>query len=164
MFSWLVVNPTPPPTRKDVRRKSFALVVAIVLAASGGILIWEYSSDQGPFCSGYPPGGNCPGKYEYSFRIAVNYQGQWVVTWYGYHGAGVDFGQTGNYTGGAFGGVGNASRDVALSGPNASGLALCVQAEKLDTSSSTLTLTLLNQTNETSLPHGGTTVCAGVVP
>ncbi len=147
-----------------MRRKFVVLVLVVSLAVSAGILAWEYENGQGPSCSGYPPGGNCPGQYEYSFGIVVSYSGQWKVTWYGYHSVGAGFGQTGNYTGGVFGGVGNSSKDVTLSGPNTNGLAICVQAEKLDSSSSTLALSILNQTNETSSPFGVTALCGGVAP
>lgn len=148
----------------DVRRKVVVLIVVVALAVSGGVVIWEYESGQGPSCSGYPPGGNCPGSYSYTFTVDVNYPGQWRVTWWGYHSVGADFGQVGNYTGGTFVGTGNSSKDAELSGPNNNGLALCARAQKLDSSTSTLTLNVLYRSNQTSLPLGYATLCGGVAP
>jgi hypothetical protein len=114
-------------------------------------------------CSGYPPGGNCPGNYSYTFVVSINYTGPWKAMYWGYHSAGAYFGQSGNYTGGIMTGTGDSSRSITLSGPNTNGLALCAQAQKLDGSNFTLILTITGH-NETSLPYGSVSYCGGVVP
>lgn len=142
------------------------LVAAILLPVSvGSFLFWAYSTDHPPFCSGYPPGGNCPGTYSYNFTITVNYTGPWSLEYYGYHTAGYVFqeGAPGNYLGGSRNGTGSASIGVTLSGPNNNGLTLCALATKLDSSNNTLTLAIIGQ-NSTSLPYGSAYTCNGVVP
>jgi hypothetical protein len=168
------------PWQRAIGTKTIVLgVVAIVLvAALGVVVLMNQVNPGGPNhpvtstvaitsttanCSGYPPGGNCPGNYSYTFVISINYTGPWKATYYGYHSVGAYFGQSGNYTGGALTGTGDSSRSITLTGPNTNGLALCARAQKLDASNSTLVLTITGH-NETSLPYGSVSYCGGVVP
>ena len=111
-------------------------------------------------CSGYPPGGNCPGTYSYTFTISVNYTGPWKLTYQGYNNLGQYnlTGVSGNATGSGF-----YTKSVTLSALNTGGLTLCATAQKLDGSSSTLILTVTGF-NETSIPYGSVSYCGGVVP
>jgi len=140
----------------------FAVMVAMV--GIGSYLLWSYSH---PPCSGYPPGGNCPGNYDYTFRISINYTGPWQMTYYGYHGVGAlcdPRGVTVNYTGGSFQGTGSIEKRITLSGPNFTGLSLYANAQKLDSSSSLMVVSVESSSNETSLPYGQASLCLGVAP
>src|SRR2546430_2419542 len=99
--------------------RSIALfAVMVVMVGIGSYLLWSYSH---PPCSGYPPGGNCPGNYDNTFHISINYTGAWQATYYGYHSAGAPSNSnamSGNYTGGSFQGTGPGGKNVTLSGPN----------------------------------------------
>lgn len=143
-----------------------ALSITILIAAVIiGYLVWAYAADSPPFCSGYPPGGNCPGNYSATFRILVNYTGSWEVTYHGHGG--------GSSTNGSYVGIGPANRSVLLSGPNTEGLQLCTMAKKLDGSNATLLLSIYDDGGSdplggyynASAPYGATTMqCVGVVP
>ena len=127
----------------------------------------QTSTGDPPSCSGYPPGGNCPGTYSHSFTITVNYTGLWSLKYYGYHLAGdawlAEVGAPGSYLQGSHNGTGSGSIGVAMSGPNNIGLTLCAFATKLDSSNNTLTLSIIGQ-NSTSVPYGSTYLCNTVVP
>ena len=159
---------TTQPRANGIR--TAAVVVPIVLVITGGIYaIWVYQTGQ-TSCSGYPPGGNCPGNFSYTFAISVNYTGPWRATYYGYHGyhsvgaPSGSFDGGGNYTGGVFAGTGSGTQQVVLSGPNTYGLTLCVQAQKLDSSNATISLGIEFRSSNTSIPFGRAQVCIGVVP
>jgi len=111
-------------------------------------------------CSGYPPGGNCPGTYNYTFTVSVNYTGPWKLTYLGYNNLGKTnpTNVSGSYTGSGF-----FAKNVTMTSVNTGGLSLCATAQKLDGSSSTLILTVTGY-NETSLPYGSVSYCGGVVP
>lgn len=81
-----------------------------------------------------------------------------------YHSVGKPPSGTANYTGGTALGAGPSTGTLTLTGLDTQGLTLCIVAEKLDSSNATLVLSIESMTNETSLPHGHTTVCEGVVP
>jgi len=123
-------------------------------------------------CSGYPPGGNCPGNFTETFEVAVNYSGSWKAVWYGYHSVGCPSSPNGyvgrskltNYTGGGWTGTGIKSLNVTLSGPNTGGVTLQVEAQKLDASSSMLLLRVGPYSNETSIPFGIASSCESLVP
>ncbi|MGA2663582.1 MAG: hypothetical protein ABSF83_01380 [Nitrososphaerales archaeon] len=153
--------------REPMDRRAKAVVAAVIIALGVGLAaLLLYETGQPPFCAGSPPAGDCPGSFSYTFQITVDYSGQWQVSYYGFHGVGAPpdaFSGTGNYTGGSYGGTGTAERGVTLSGPDTSGLTLCVQAEKLDSSGSSLALRVDSSTNSTALPSGRTSVCIGVV-
>src|SRR5882762_6072467 len=132
----------------------FAVMVALI--GAGSFLLWAYTH---PSCSGYPPGGNCPGNISYTFRISVNYTGPWQATYYGYHviwQPSKPYAGAEHYTKGDFVGTGFGGKNVTLSGPNTTGVTLCVQAQKLDSSSSVMTLSIEPRvnSNSTSLPMG----------
>ncbi len=149
------------------RKVTAILIISVLVIGSGIYVAWLHETGQPPFCHGYPPGGNCPGNYSETFQISLNYTGSWRASYYGFHGAGAALSPTewgGNYTGGSFSGAGNSERSVTLSGPNTGFLTICVQAEKLDSSSSTLTVGIVNRTNSTSLPSGNVSLCLGVAP
>ena len=157
----------PGQGKEPMDRRTKALVAAIVIALGVGLAaLLLYETGQPPFCAGSPPAGDCPGSFSHTFQITVDYSGQWRVSYYGFHGVGAPpnaFDGADNYTGGSYGGTGAAQRGVTLSGPDTSGLTLCVQAEKLDASGSVLTLRVDSSTNSTALPSGGASVCIGVV-
>lgn len=157
------------------KKTAAILVISIVLIGSGSYVLWLFETGQlSLFCSGYPPEGNCPGGYSVTFRLLVDYAGPWQAIYFGYRGAqppsntvwqtGVGNFTGGNYTGGIFTGTSTKPENVTLSGPNSSGLTLCVQAEKLDYSNSTMTLGINSRNISTSLPHGTTSLCLGVSP
>jgi hypothetical protein len=158
-------------------RAAIAIVaIAVVMVAVAGayytIVIWKGSTQTEATCyngvctsttsscSGYPPGGNCPGTYNYTFTLSVNYTGPWKLSYQGYNSLGQSnpTGVSGNSTGRGF-----YAKSVTLSGPNTSGLTLCATAQKLDASTATLILTVTGY-NETSAPYGSTSYCGGVVP
>lgn len=149
---------------RKIAQKTTAVVVTVVLVAvAAGYFLWAYENEQPPFCSGYPPGGNCPGNYSNTFPISVNYAGPWQLTYYGYHSVGAPanpYSGVGNYTGGNFRGTGLFEKNVTLSGPNTEGLTLCVQAQKLDSSNSSMTI----GSNSTSVPYGKAGWCSSVAP
>jgi hypothetical protein len=153
---------------RAIAKKTAAIIVIIaVLIGASGYTIWAYEYGQPPFCSGYPPGGDCPGNISYTFRILINYTGSWQATYYGYHSVGAPsnpYAGAGNYTGGSLGGTGSFEKNITLSGPNTDGLTICVQAGKLDSSDSLMTLSIDASSNDTSLPNGHATLCLSVVP
>jgi len=164
------------------------LVVAIIAGAGAGYFIGvnrsqtttvipETTSTQSATpstatCSGYPPGGNCPGNITETFKVAVNYSGSWKAVWFGYHSVGCPSSPNGyvertkltNYTGGGWTGTGIRSFSVTLSGPNTGGVTLQVEAQKLDASTSTLLLGVGPYSNETSIAFGSTLSCQSLVP
>ena len=141
--------------RSGAGAKRRVLPIVIILAVLVGGATYAVSTYRAgiPSCSGYPPGGDCPGEYSEAFDVSVNYTGQWRLTYYGYSSVGVDvFGTAGNYTGGTYLGTGPVIQVVSLTGPNTNGLTLCVSAVKLGSSNATLWLGIANQSNETSIP------------
>jgi hypothetical protein len=111
-------------------------------------------------CSGYPPGGNCPGTYSYTFTISVNYTGPWKLTYLGYN----NLGKTNpSNVSGSYSGSGFFAKNVTMTSVDTGGLTLCATAQKLDASTATLILTVTGY-NETSAPYGSTSYCGGVVP
>jgi len=146
-----------------------SLMIVFVLTATSGYALWAYEYGQPPFCSGYVQGGNCVGNFSYTFRISVNFTGPWQAAYYGYHIVGeppTHFAGAEPYTKGNFVGTGLGGKNVTLSGPNTTGVTLCVVAQKLDSSSSVLTLSVEPRvdSNSTSLPDGQTSLCVPVVP
>ena len=136
------------------------LAIVVVLVGAGGYALFAYAYSYPPFCSGYPPVGDCSGNYSSTFTISVNYAGPWRLTYQGYDSLGESnpTNVNGNLTGN-----GPYSRPVTLSGPNTNGMYLCATAQKLDRSNVTLTLTVTGSRN-TSAPYGSVTYCGGVVP
>jgi hypothetical protein len=150
-----------------IARKSAAVLLIYVAAlGSATFVLWSFENGQPPFCTGYIPVGNCPGNYSNTFSILVKYAGSWKAVYYGYRSVGPPSSTygVGNYTGGTLAGTGSESENVTLIGPQTSGLTLCVQAAKLDSSGSVLTLFLDSRNITTSGPYGTASLCAGVVP
>jgi len=131
-----------------------------LVGAGWSYAIFAYANSYPPFCSGYPPGGDCRANYSYTFTISLNYTGPWRLTYQGYASMGESnpTNANGNLTGN-----GPYSRPVILTGPNNNGLTLCATAQKLDGSNTTLTLAVTGS-NSTSAPYGSVTYCGGVVP
>ena len=69
------------PSRGIARKAAVISVIAVVLVAAAGYSLFAYEHSYPPFCSGYPPGGNCAGNYSYTFTISVNYTGPWRLTY-----------------------------------------------------------------------------------
>jgi hypothetical protein len=167
-----------------VRNETVAalLVIAILAGAGAGYFIGVNSSQTTTVireptsaqiaisstntCSGYPPGGNCPGNITETFEVGVNYSGSWKAVWYGYHSVGCPSSPNGyeNYTGGEWTGTGIRSFGITLSGPNTNGVTLLVEAQKLDASTSMLLLRIDFWSNETSIPYGTASLCRSYVP
>lgn len=146
-------------TRRAIgKTAALAIVAVLIIAGVGVVLLFE--SDPSLFCSGSPPGGDCPGSYSYSFTISVNYTGSWKLSYSGYN----DGGPPGHeVASGSYNGTGNESRGVSLTGSNNHFLTLCATAQKLDDSNSTLTLRVTGS-NQTSAPFGTVTYCGSVAP
>ena len=152
---------------KALTKTGAIIILALVVAAGVSVYLFNAFVAGGgypPFCSGYPPGGNCHANYSYDFTITVNYTGSWLVQYHGFHN-GENSGPNSDayYTSGNFSGRGSEARTVTLSGDDYYFLDLCATAYKLDNSSSTLTLSVTGS-NSTSLPHGSTYYCGGVAP
>jgi hypothetical protein len=131
-----------------------ATVVASVSTASSG---------SGASCSGNPQGGGsnaAGGTYSYTFPLTLNYSGPWTLTYQGYDSMGES---NPTSTSGNCSGTGIFGISVTVSGPTSDALTLCAQAQKLDSSNATMTLTITGH-NETSLPNGSVSYCGGVVP
>jgi hypothetical protein len=156
------------------RRSKICIAVLIVCLAAVVPLYWSASYIAGdgylpslpPFCYSYPPGGNCHADYSYSFTVTVNYSGSWSLEYYGFHNGEVQGPNSSSYylSSTSNRGQGNYEKTVALSGDNFYFLWLCAKAQKLDSSNSTLTLTIDVWSNSTSLPYGSTYRCGGVAP
>ena len=95
-----------------------------------------------------------------TFTIGVTYDGPWGVTYRSYLGSNESSPPAQS---GSFYGHGPASESVRVSGPVSFTIAtLCINAEKLDASSSTLILRInppSNVANQTALPYGVVKVC-----
>ena len=142
-----------------------AVIVAVVVA--GGYLDWASATGNPPFCPGYTPGGSCPSEISYAFAVEVNYTGSWSMRYYGYSSIGNPNGQVfsaaGSFAGGNLTGEGPYNGSVTLKGPSNRGLTLCVSVDKLDTSNLSLTVTVENASDNTTLPNGSAWTCESVV-
>ena len=101
----------------------------------------------------------CPHFLNQTFVITVDYGGPWGLSYQGYLGAGTTSGtpiESGNFFG-----HGSANESITVSGTSASGITACVEAQKLDASTSLLVLKLQTSTNlnQTSLPYGTAKAC-----
>ena len=140
----------------------------IILAAAISLYLFNAIVAGGgypPFCSGYPPGGNCHANYGYTFTISINYTGPWILRYYGFHNGEVSGPHSDSYylSSGSITGSGNYAKSVTLSGDDYYFLTLCAWAQKLDDSNSTLTLSVTGS-NSTSAPMGSAYYCGGVAP
>jgi hypothetical protein len=148
-------------------RKIVIVLAVIILGAVSFYLFYSIDAGEGypPFCSGYPPGGNCHANYSYTFTVSLNYSGSWVLEYYGFHnGENASIHSDSYYlSSGNITGSGSYTKSVTLSGDDYYFLNLCARAQKLDNSNSTLALTVTGS-NSTSLPMGSTYYFGGVVP
>lgn len=108
--------------RATTKRHTAIFALVIILIGTVTYIFAAYEYNYPPFCSGYPPGGDCPGTYTYTFTISVNYTGPWRLTYQGFLGMGESnpAGVSGNLTG-----SGPSSQPVTLFGPNNNGLTIC---------------------------------------
>jgi len=129
---------------------------------STSLVVSTVFSESGASCTGSPQGSpeTGTGMFSYTFPLTVNYSGPWTLSYQGYASMGKS---NPTDTNGSCIGGGPFALSVTVTGPNTSGLTLCAQAEKLDSSSSTLILRVTGY-NETSTPNGSVSYCGGVVP
>jgi len=108
-----------------------------------------------------PLPSGCYRFFNSTFAIGVAYDGPWGVTYQSYLGMNESSPPAQS---GSFYGHGPASETIRVSGPVSSIATLCIHAEKLDASSSTLILRInppSNVANQTALPYGVVKVCVG---
>ncbi len=156
-------HPSNPPTTSSasLTTASVATTLPIINTSySPTAQSQATSTGSSSSCSRYPPDGNCPGTYNYTFTASVNYTGPWKLTYLGYNNLGKTnpTNVSGNYTGSGY-----FAKNVTMTSVDTGGLTLCANAQKLDGSNSTLILTVTGH-NQTSLPYGSTSYCGGVVP
>ena len=142
-----------------------ALIVIGVIAAAGfglylGTSIGNYAGGAATSrissCDYVIP-ALCPTGY--NFTLSISYDKSWNVTYEGYNSIYTTLGNSPPQSiSGSFTGSGNASRVITVPGSN-NGWRLCALAEKLDSTNSTLVLSVGGVLNETSSPYGVTTVC-----
>jgi hypothetical protein len=114
-------------------------------------------------CTGFPQGegSNAAGPiWNINLPITVNYTGPWTLIYQDYNSLGRS---NPTSTSGSCSGTGFYSLPVNVSGPTSDALTLCAQAQKLDSSNSTMILTITGD-NETSLPNGSVSYCGGEIP
>jgi hypothetical protein len=136
-------------------KSAFSVVLGIVVVAIvAGVVLFE-TNGYSELTSLIPNSD--------TFTISVNYSGPWKLSYQGY----TTFGLGGANPTGAnvtVTGIGVYSKSITLSGPHNKGLWLCADAEKLDSSNTTLVLTVTgprSYQNETSLPHVSVLACGG---
>jgi hypothetical protein len=161
----------PPPTAATSTSTGETSVISSASATTTQVTDTGYqpltsqsqttSTTASSACSAYPPAGDCPGTFSYTFTISVNYTGPWTLTYEGCSGMSTCSPPTPVM--GSLNGTGYYSKPVTLTGPDSSGLELCAQAQKLDGSGNILILTVTGY-NETSVPYGSVSYCGGVVP
>lgn len=102
---------------------------------------------------------DCPHYFNQTFTIVVNYTGPWGASYQGY------LGSSQPVESGSFYGHTDTSESVTVTGwTDSQQVSLCAEAQKLDSSSSTLVIGILppvNVTNETSLAYGTAKICLG---
>ena len=101
---------------------------------------------------------DCPHFFNQDYTIAVSYEGPWGATYQGWLGAQAS-GQSVVY--GSFYGNSSGTETINVSGWSTGGITVCAEAQKLDSSGSTLVVSILptNVTNQTSLAYGTTMAC-----
>jgi len=136
----------------------------VLLGAIVSYLGWADVTRNPPFCSGNSPSENCQDTYSFPFTVSLNYSGSWQLSYYGYHNGANYSSSSNSYTNGTFSGHGPTNESVTLSGRNNYGLTLCLLAQKMDSSNSTLSVIIDQFSNETSVPHGIVHLCVSGVP
>jgi hypothetical protein len=106
--------------------------------------------------------GPCPNGE--TFTLAVNYTGNWRVTYQGYNAAACSdcYGSSTQTLNGSYDGSGFNSRNFTVGGQG-NGWTLCAQAQKSDASSSVLFLNVSGALNETSLAFGTASACSQAI-
>jgi hypothetical protein len=102
----------------------------------------------------------CPHFFNQTYTVSVSYGGPWGAVYNGYLGDS----QSGQLVeSGSFYGHGPANESVTVSGTDVIGTLICSQAQKLDSSNSTLVLRIASAINQTSLAYGTAKVCVADV-
>ena len=91
-----------------------------------------------------------------NFTLSVNYTGHWELFYQGWNCLGKDCGIT--TTNGSYTGTGFSSGTITVQGAG-NGWTLCAQAEKLDSSTPAITLTIGGAVNSTTLALGSVSAC-----
>ena len=103
-------------------------------------------------------GIGCPHFMNKNWTVSVSYTGPWGVTYQGWLGD-----QTSGQlvVSGSFYGNTTGSKTINVSGTTDYGITVCAEAQKLDSSTSTLTVSILppNVTNQTSAAYGTAETC-----
>ena len=103
-------------------------------------------------------GIGCPHFMNMNWTISVSYTGPWGVTYQGWLGD-----QTSGQlvVSGSFYGNSTGSKTINVSGTTDYGITVCAEAQKLDSSTSNLTVSILppNVTNQTSAAYGTARTC-----
>lgn len=149
-----------------VNAKNLALGVFIVLTVVfASLTAIEFSQNQDTNSTASTTctatgGIGCPHFVHDNFTISVTYTGPWGLTYQGYLGDS----QSGQpVTSGNFYGHTSANETVAVAGVSTVGTTICAEAQKLDSSSSTLALSIASSSNQTSVAYGMTKVCVANV-
>ncbi len=134
-------------------KRAYSVVLGILaVAIVGGVVLLE-TNGYSELTSLIPN--------SHTFTISVNYSGPWKLSYQGY----TTYGLGGANPTGAnvtVTGSGAYSKSITLSGPHNEGLALCADAEKLDSSNITLVLTVTGPQgghNESPLPNVSILAC-----
>ena len=151
-----------------------ALIVICVIAAAGfglylGTTFGQHARSSSTLrlnsCDYVIPGPCLTG---YNFTLSISYSADWKVTYEGYNSLCQSTCSNATFssnppttTSGSFAGSGNSSRTIMVGG-SSNGWTLCSQAQKLDSTNSTLVLSVGGAENETSSPYGVTSVCQEV--
>jgi hypothetical protein len=158
----------------SMKATTFALAVFVVLTvvfASLTVNEYSQSSSLGSIISSMGSAGastttsctatggiGCPHFLTKNWTISVSYTGPWGVTYPGWLGD-----QTSGQpiVSGSFYGNNTVSKTFNVSGTTDFGITVCAEAQKLDSSTSTLTVSILptNVTNQTSAAYGTTKTC-----
>lgn len=103
-------------------------------------------------------GLGCANFFNDSFTISIAYGGPWGLSYQGYLGNGES--QMGSLIeNSSFYGHGPTEESITVAGTSTVGTGLCAEAQKLDSSNSTLVLTIGSVTNQTSTAYGTTKIC-----
>ncbi len=107
-------------------------------------------------------GIGCPHFMNVTWAVSVEYGGPWGATYQGWVG---DQASGRLVASGEFYGNSTGSEAVNVSGTTEYGITFCVEAQKLDPSTSTLVVTIINggSSNQTSLAYGTAKACVANV-
>jgi hypothetical protein len=149
-----------------MKASTVALVVFVALTVVfASLAVEEYSQPTSRITGGSTTtsctatgGIGCPHFMNDSWTISVNYTGPWGATYQGWLGEQAS-GQL--VASGSFYGNTTGSKTINVSGTTDYGITVCVEAQKLDSSASTLAVSILppNVTNQTSSAYGTAKAC-----